>query len=46
MSLLLLQIAGESPADRIVVAAAWVGLIVLAAVIFFASSRTPRGWRY
>jgi hypothetical protein len=41
----LLSVVGQSPTDRIVVAAAWVGLITLAAIIFVGSARTPRMWR-
>jgi hypothetical protein len=42
---LLLQVAGQSPADRIAIAAAWLGIVALAAIILVAATRTPRAWR-
>jgi hypothetical protein len=41
----LLQIVGQTPTDRVVIAATWLGVIALAVIILIASATTPRGWR-
>ena len=38
----LLLIVGQTATDRAVVAAAWLGILALAAIILIASSTTPR----
>ena len=45
MDALLLLIVGQTATDRAVVAAAWLGILVLAAIVLIGSARTPRGFR-
>ncbi len=40
-----LLVAGQTAADRAVVAAAWLGILALAAIVLIGSSTTPRNWR-
>lgn len=42
LAISLLQVVGQSPADRIVIAATWSGLALIAAVIFVAANARPR----
>jgi hypothetical protein len=37
----LLLVIGQSPADRIVIAATWSGLVLIAAIVLIASSTRP-----
>jgi hypothetical protein len=38
----LLLIVGQTPADRLVIAATWTGLVLIALIIMIASSTRPR----
>ncbi len=42
---LLLQIVGQTAADRVVIAATWLGIIAIAAIILASSTAMPHDWR-
>ncbi|HEX9100927.1 MAG TPA: hypothetical protein VF997_01920 [Polyangia bacterium] len=41
----LLLIVGQTATDRAVVAAAWLAILALAAIVLVGSSAKPRSWR-